>query len=376
MSWNAIQDCKDLFHEILGFLFLGEIMDRIDVCISWRKQTVGCRVWGSNRTLRYMKNIYKIYSFRYMSLNYGWNADIRELRTTFAELKTLVLNPHDKIVVNPGSLPKSITHLELNREFAVMPIPGSFHSGLVRLEFHNCVNHSLKNLLPDTLTYLYTGMSFNQPIEPGTLPQSLTHLEFGIFFDQKLYAGSLPNKLRKLIFGRHFSAEIDENVLPDSLIELYFILYNHRFRPGVLPRSLKVLSVGSEWNQPILPGDLPTELTELYLTDRISRPAFGQFNKPILPNALPNSITCLVMGWSFQHVINADVLPESLKILIMLSSGHEVNLLPKWNCWSRDNCGTLYSTQTQEYLESCKILGGMGRLNQFLPCDIGPSRAL
>jgi FNIP Repeat len=203
MSWDAIQDCKDLFHEIFGFLYLNEIMETSMTSKSWKKQMIGCRIWGAGcESVEYMENVHTIYGFRYMTL-YCHHEDItsNELKTVFAELRTLSMYPESKLIINPGSLPTSITHLELKREFAQIPVPGSFHSGIVHLEFHNLFDHSLKNLLPNTLTYLYTGSYFNQPIESGTLPESLIHLKFDNKFNQKLVPGSFPGKLQKLIFG-------------------------------------------------------------------------------------------------------------------------------------------------------------------------------
>lgn len=369
-DWIEIQNSKDLFHEILSFLRLSEIVECITTSESWRKQTVGCRIWDCAPGPKYMKNIHKIYGFRYMVLyvnRYPSDRGINiaeEIRTVFTELKFLFLNPNDRIVINPGSLPSTITRLELGREFAVMPIPGSFHSGLIHLEFSNLFNYSFANLLPETLQYLYTGAVFNLPIDPGTLPQSLTYLKFGSEFNQKLFPGSLPNKLQTLIFGHEFITEIDQNVLPESLTKLHFVSYNHKFCS--LPKTLKTLSVGSGWNQPIFPGDFPTGLTELYISDETyCSSLLGDFNRPIALRALPDTITRLVIGSRFPLTIDTGILPRSLKVLMILSqSGFTVNLPSEWKARVGSEYGILYSTQTNEYLGSCGFL--RRGLNSFL----------
>lgn len=68
-DWIEIQNSKDLFHEILGFLRPREIVECITTSKSWRRQTVGCRIWDYAPGPKYMKNIHKIYGFRYMVLH-------------------------------------------------------------------------------------------------------------------------------------------------------------------------------------------------------------------------------------------------------------------------------------------------------------------
>ncbi|GAM23684.1 hypothetical protein SAMD00019534_068590, partial [Acytostelium subglobosum LB1] len=215
--------------------------------------------------------------------------------------------------------------------------------------------------LPQSLTYLDFGDSFDRPILPGMLPSSITSLRFGKGFNQMIAPDTLPSSLNSLSLGRSFSqtitpgalptslesltitqgAILDSRSLPPSLITLIVLeyFYNDRFSQhillphtlqtlvlpfffdfplidgvsgmAILPQSIRKLKFGVGFNQQLPVGSLPSSLTELNL---------GGYNHPVtltdcLASSSSSQITSLTFGDSFNQGIMPGALPQSLTLL-------------------------------------------------------------
>eukprot|EP00611_Tribonema_gayanum_P024786 TRINITY_DN5537_c0_g1_i3.p1 TRINITY_DN5537_c0_g1~~TRINITY_DN5537_c0_g1_i3.p1 ORF type:complete len:628 (+),score=161.76 TRINITY_DN5537_c0_g1_i3:118-2001(+) len=187
----------------------------------------------------------------------------------------------------------------LEAELAAEPVQPP-HDALVRL--------------PETLTVLHVGRSFDHPL--GPLPEGLTVLRVGRIagssFSRAL--GPLPAALRVLDLeacGRFNHALGD---LPDTLRELRL---GHDFNQPLpqLPAHLEVLVLGTTFGA-ALPATLPRTLRELTMGHL--------FNAPL---TLPAALEFLIIGDSYTHQL--DLAALSLKTLhVSRSYKHALPPLP------------------------------------------------
>ncbi|GAM28307.1 hypothetical protein SAMD00019534_114830 [Acytostelium subglobosum LB1] len=284
-------------------------------------------------------------------------------------------------------------------------VPGTLPSTLTRLEMGDSFSAEINaNTFPKSLLELSLGFIFDRHIAPGTLPSSITVLRFGAHFSQQLEAGSLPPCLVKLILGHEYrhgikrgllpktlqyldlgqdfqvphsnpnltrdmfsfnrvKREIEDGALPEGLT--YLGLDDNWAIPTVLPSSIKLMRVGSvrydhEWYDRTLPGTfegmewnynsaatrnlvkgvayLPLTCLHMSSIDHQIKPGMlpdtlkvlslgYQFDKALVAGALPSSLTSFDMGCVFEHPIRPGDLPASLRRLVM-SDLFNMKMLP------------------------------------------------
>ena len=97
------------------------------------------------------------------------------------------------------------------------------------------------NLLPQNLTHIKFGFSFNQPVD--NLPYNLTWLEFGFSFNQSV--DMLPNSITYLVFGDKFNQSVDN--LANCL---EYINFGCEFNKSIdcLPESVFYVNIGTAIN--------------------------------------------------------------------------------------------------------------------------------
>ncbi|GAM25519.1 hypothetical protein SAMD00019534_086940, partial [Acytostelium subglobosum LB1] len=229
---------------------------------------------------------------------------------------------NDQYLLN--TLPQSV--VQLTFPFVHLPIQiGSIPEHITKLRTGDSFNEPIRiGLLPWSLQSLTLGQNFNHLITPGSLP-SLTYLEFGNQYNTPLMPGSLPDNLRTLKLGYMFNQPITSDSLPSSLTSLNFGDHFNQVLPTSLPISLVELSFNYNYNnlaygyygipthgfnQIITPGTLPGGLRSL---------SFGPtFNQSLSPGVLPDSLTSLEMIHPFTKR-SKDYFPESLRHLTILS---------------------------------------------------------
>jgi hypothetical protein len=193
-----------------------------------------------------------------------------------------------------------------------------FEDDCFKCKYNNKIR---KYQLPDSLTRLILGNSFNQGMEVDVLPQSLKYLTFGDGFNQMIKVNVLPQSLTHLTFGHDFNQEINLNVLPHELTHLRFgFEFSQRLVKGVLPQSLIYLHFGHNFNKNIDDGILPSSLIYLNIGN--------YFIKGLSLNTLPQTLISLHMHCeyfhkSFYESINS--LPN-LKYLELLGNIDYVNI--------------------------------------------------
>ncbi|EFA77452.1 putative protein serine/threonine kinase [Heterostelium album PN500] len=124
------------------------------------------------------------------------------------------------------------------------------------------------------VTEINFGNEFNQILSIGVLPESLESLKFGEEFNQILSVGVLPESLKSLVFGFKFNQILSVvGVLPKSLESLEFgYSFNQILSVvGVLPKSLESLEFGYEFNQILSVDVLPESLKSLLMKNYIDR---------------------------------------------------------------------------------------------------------
>lgn len=197
----------------------------------------------------------------------------------------------------PGSIPNSVTHLELgDRDI----LPGVIPDSVVHLDLGN---HNLSpGIIPNSVTHLFAG-DFNRTFEPGSIPNSVTYLELGFYFDQKLTKGMIPNSVTHLTFGM-FDQKLIKGSIPDSVTHLTFDQFNKKLSKTSLPKYLTHLNLGKKFQQPIEAGVLPNTITHLDLGEK--------FQQPIEVGVLPNTITHLTLGRDYKQSVSREALPRSI----------------------------------------------------------------
>ena len=216
------------------------------------------------------------------------------------------------------SLPQTITHLVFGDSFNKEINIGNLPPNLTHLFCGNSFNKKVNNL-PPNITHLSLGNSFTKSIDD--IPLSITHLSFGHSFNRSINNLSsrsnlksltlgdlfgqplekLPSNLQCLNIGREFNSRL---LIPLSLVSLIFCwgsLFNRKvefaFQDQAIP-SLRHLTFGKYFN--LLIDDLPLSLTHLTLRE--------QFNKRV--DHLPSNLTHLIFGDWFNQPVNH--LPQSL----------------------------------------------------------------
>jgi hypothetical protein len=222
---------------------------------------------------------------------------------------------------------------------------------LTRLHFGYSFDSSLtKAMIPRKLQYLDLGQNFNQIISPGIFPETLTSLKFSCYYNQPIYLRNydkshvtrllpntltfldfgekfnqslhiidndctiislLPKQLTQLIIGRDFKEEINEHVFPSSLKHLEF--RGRLFQPlekGILPINLTYLHFGYNFGYDF---DEPLEVG--ILPGKLKKLIFDRYNHPLKPNVLPKSLTYLDLSYYFNQSLGAGMLPEKLEYL-------------------------------------------------------------
>lgn len=80
------------------------------------------------------------------------------------------------------------------------------------------VDIELRNgCIPDSVTHLIFGDSFNQPLEKGCIPDGVTDLMFGQSFNQELDIGHIPDSVVRVTFGTCFNQAPEKCHMPSSL---------------------------------------------------------------------------------------------------------------------------------------------------------------
>ncbi|EFA79356.1 hypothetical protein PPL_07774 [Heterostelium album PN500] len=193
-----------------------------------------------------------------------------------------------------------------NRE-SIQRILNKYSADSIRQNtMHYDMNLPLK-AIPEYITELEFGDSFDQPIPTGLLPKLLKQLTFGFFFRHELRPGVLPLGLEYLRLGHEYDYELKPGVLPPSLKTLEFAgPYEVTIRPGVLPGTLETIYLGS-CSTFIEPGVLPSSLKSLTFP--------GEYNYQIPFGVLPNSLETLAFDDGYELEIDEQAIPLPLKTL-------------------------------------------------------------
>ena len=117
-------------------------------------------------------------------------------------------------------IPDSVTSLTLGYFFNAKLNKENISSSLKELEFGERFNRKIYNHdLPSSLIDLTFGKAFNQKINPGGIPNSVKSLEYGEDFAQPINK-SIPDSVTHIKFGRSFNVAIEKDDIPDSVTHL------------------------------------------------------------------------------------------------------------------------------------------------------------
>jgi len=197
---------------------------------------------------------------------------IRQVRTTLK---------HDHI-------PSHIKHLSLDENGFVED--DSFPQGLLSLTIAVDIPINISSL-PRCLTHLDIN-SYGYQLKKGMLPPTLKKLQIYHYFEP-LVAGALPDGLTSLSLPR-FNQELDVKALPSSLTELDLDYFTKELKPFALPPHLKSLNLNKYSVSYTEPNCLPNTLTSLKIF---------QISGPIEYAPQMNHLTYLSIGILNQSVV-------------------------------------------------------------------------
>ncbi|KAM9966619.1 hypothetical protein ACTFIR_006839 [Dictyostelium discoideum] len=222
------------------------------------------------------------------SLTFGnsFNSEIPSGYFLDLPLKVLVFGKFFNKLMYDKSLPSTLTSLDLGSSiFLKFQLPqlqslimGKGYNGTLKIgdlpttlkQLSLCGNNfnsdSLSDfgIIPNGITSLSFGDSFNQLIENKNLPETITNLSFGLKFNKPIKINVLPSNLTSLSFNYHFNQPIEKGVLPNSLTSLSFEgVFNQNIQVGTLPNSITYLSLCYFYDKPFPIGSLPLSLKQL-----------------------------------------------------------------------------------------------------------------
>ncbi|KAF2070322.1 hypothetical protein CYY_008359 [Polysphondylium violaceum] len=225
-----------------------------------------------------------------------------DYQSSFESLKHLVLSNHDSRVLQKCVLEvysmEGFSWLQANRWIDSIVIFGKHRNQELVLSPSTVAPHVTSIRMHDNLKFGHETCIYHESVFPPML-QSLTC--------------SYPTPVHKLsnlkiLNLQYYPVKLEKNALP-PLLEQLSILYDMPLDAGVLPPYLLDLSL-KKFNQPLCAGSLPNSLKSLSL---------GQFNHQLLPSVLPAKLEELTMLSFNQRILCRDVLPGSLKSLMMSS---------------------------------------------------------
>ncbi|GAM17253.1 hypothetical protein SAMD00019534_004280 [Acytostelium subglobosum LB1] len=160
----------------------------------------------------------------------------------------------------PLKYPTGLQSLTLATSFNRLITTEMFPSTLTSLKFAHFDQDILPGTIPPSLTNLQMGYAFNRTLIPGSLPTTLKTLEFGSSFNSYIPMGALPSSLTSLTLGLSFIQDIESGVLPPSLINMTVLSKSLDLIDIVYPMNLKCLTL-RQWVDRIhvsLPSSLST----------------------------------------------------------------------------------------------------------------------
>jgi len=119
--------------------------------------------------------------------------------------------------------------------------------------------------LPHSVTYLYFGCYFNQPID-NCIPSSVTHLEFGKEFNQSI-KNNIPLSVTHLTFDNYFDKLIKDHI-PSSVTHLTLGYYFNHSIKNIVPPSVTYLELSCRFDQEI---DVPLSVKEITINNRYNK---------------------------------------------------------------------------------------------------------
>ena len=224
------------------------------------------------------QDLYRIFSKHFDPLSaqiyFNLNSNLRSKK--LKHITILMITPDtDTLAFPPDSRIKEIIFLNGVRQ--MIPLPKSVERVVITTRFHHSIH---KFHFPPYLTHLTFGPELNEDMDADNLPESLTHLACGESFNQPV--NNLPSNLKCLTLGEAFNQPI--NNLPPTLTHLTLgSTFNNSL--GSLPKTLTYLSCGGPYYGCLLglTGAFPNSLLHLDL---------GNYPSALI-DSLPTSLTYL-----------------------------------------------------------------------------------
>lgn len=164
--------------------------------------------------------------------------------------------------INKNDLPEHITELIFENQYDERLYADNLPSNLEKIVLSDCYDHPLTNTFPKNIKSIYIGTLFNNKINIGDFPYGVTKICFGPEYKRRLSSGVIPNTVTELFFNKynHSLKNIIPNSviifgigkckklkigdLPNSIEELYLnYCFNKELYYGIIPNSVKKLHI-------------------------------------------------------------------------------------------------------------------------------------
>jgi len=316
---NQIADDSSVFSLLVGTKQTN-LLTSIKLNNVYDQAKVIDKPWYNQITrLKNVSNLYRLPpNIEYIKLSGSFRKIIPYRFSRKSTLKHLDLNDYRR-KLRPGVLPINLEILEIKildilgcvNQLADIVLPKSLiklnmaaafdrSCDISYIPYHRRINHNLPKF-PPNLKILHLGIFDTRILTPGDLPDSLEELHLGKYNDNSIISGVLPKNLKILHMGNNYNSYLPP--LPESLRELYLgDMYNITL--GVLPKKLEILDLGRDYNHAIAPDILPSTLRVLILSH--------YFTQPIDLRILPESLEYIDFGILFDHPL-CGVFPSKIK---------------------------------------------------------------
>lgn len=169
--------------------------------------------------------------------------------------------------------------------------------------------------IPNTVTHLDTGGTFNTKLEPNDIPNSVTHLTIGCGYNKTIDADVIPDSVTHLTMERIHDDNMDFKFMPKSVTHLT-IDNNSIIGANVIPDSVTHLTMGCIHDDNMDFKFMPSSVTHLHITIWKSQ--------NIKANNIPKTVTNLTLHIINRQVIVANIVPDSVSHLKLICPNNKL----------------------------------------------------
>ncbi|KAN0035134.1 hypothetical protein ACTA71_004393 [Dictyostelium dimigraforme] len=294
---------------------------------------------------------------KHLNLRFHFNnQDISKykFKSYLNKIKIFLLFNEIEIKGLEGSLPYGISDIKISNEdilslSTIFNKESSMPTSVQTIKFCDNIKLDKVNILPQSITSIKFGKSYNEKISIGVLPSSVKTIKFGYNYNQPLEVGVLPSSLTSIKFGNSFNQPLDNSLLSSSSSlssssNIKSLKFGKDFKQSIkdinyLQKSLTSLVIPIDYKE-LIDSNLISSLVPLKFDENLelccynsnsnlllleSNPIISntitklkfdnRFNQILKSNQIPNSVTSIIFGNNFNSLIQTNSLSSNLSTI-------------------------------------------------------------